>query len=238
MIPTLRHLGLAALLTTLLSAPLSAQTTIPEKGGEKAVDPALLPIEDDPHLPRVLIIGDSISIGYTIPVRNLLAGRANVHRIPQNGSSTVVGNEKVPLWIGQGKWDVIIFNWGLHDLKYMKDRRLNVEGTRVSPLPDYETRLRAIIAKLRATGAKLLWVSTTPVPEGSPGRVKGDEVIYNAAAGKIMEEEKIPVIDLHAAALAKAGIQLPNNVHFTPEGYQYFGEIVAKAIGESLPAGN
>lgn len=32
-------------------------------------DPAFDPVKDDPNLPRVLLIGDSISIGYTVPVR-------------------------------------------------------------------------------------------------------------------------------------------------------------------------
>lgn len=42
------------------------------------------PVADDPDLPRVLLIGDSISIGYTKPTRQLLAGKANVHRVPSN----------------------------------------------------------------------------------------------------------------------------------------------------------
>src|SRR5512137_2492523 len=45
-----------------------------------ANEPAFAPVSDDPKLPRVLLIGDSISIGYTLPVRKLLAGKANVHR--------------------------------------------------------------------------------------------------------------------------------------------------------------
>ncbi len=45
-------------------------------------NPAVRPIKDVPGLPRVLLIGDSISIGYTLQVRELLKGKANVHRIP------------------------------------------------------------------------------------------------------------------------------------------------------------
>ena len=52
-------------------------------------DPAFAPVTDDPKLPRVLLIGDSISIGYTIPVRKLLEGKANVHRIWENGGPTM-----------------------------------------------------------------------------------------------------------------------------------------------------
>jgi acyl-CoA thioesterase-1 len=50
-------------------------------------------------LPRVLLIGDSISIGYTIPTRKLLKGKANVHRIPVNGGPTTRGLEQVENWV-------------------------------------------------------------------------------------------------------------------------------------------
>ena len=39
-------------------------------------------VQDDPALPRVLLIGDSISHMYTASVRRLLKGKANVHRAP------------------------------------------------------------------------------------------------------------------------------------------------------------
>src|SRR6185503_19430837 len=91
-----------------------------------AKDPAFDPDKDDPKLPRILLIGDSISIGYTVPVRNLLKGRANVHRIPDNGGPTTNGLAQLPQWLGKGKWDVIHFNWGLHDLKIMADGQCQV----------------------------------------------------------------------------------------------------------------
>src|SRR5712692_6887545 len=74
-------------------------------------------VPDVPGLPRVLLIGDSISIGYTVPTRHLLTGKANVHRIPANGGPTTNGLANLDAWLGHGKWDVIHFNWGLHDLK-------------------------------------------------------------------------------------------------------------------------
>ncbi len=97
---------LAALLVT---SPLYAQ---PKKG-------PLAPIKDKPKLPRVLLIGDSISIGYTLPTRESLKDKVNLHRIPTNGGPTTKGLANIEAWIGKGKWDVIHFNWGLHDLKYM-----------------------------------------------------------------------------------------------------------------------
>src|SRR5689334_20512700 len=49
---------------------------------------ALIPVKDRPGLPRVLLIGDSISVCYTPATREELKGEANVHRIPENGGHT------------------------------------------------------------------------------------------------------------------------------------------------------
>jgi lysophospholipase L1-like esterase len=194
-------------------------------------DPAFDPVADNPALPRVLLIGDSISIGYTIPVRKLLDGKANVHRIWENGGPTTTGLAKIDAWLGAGKWDVIHFNWGLHDLKQMKD------GPQVA-LEDYEKNLRELVKKLKATGAALVWASTTPVPEGDqkPPRKAEDAPRYNAIAKKIMDENKIEIDDLYAFALPKLKeIQLISNVHYTPKGYQALAEEVTHAIQAALP---
>src|SRR3954467_10868139 len=84
-----------------------------------AANPAFAKVQDDPNLPRVLLIGDSISMGYTLPVREMLKGKANVHRPPANCGPTERGLDQLDKWLGDGKWDVIHFNFGLHDLKYL-----------------------------------------------------------------------------------------------------------------------
>ncbi len=215
-----------SLLTTLALAALSAiHSAEPE--------PALAPITDAPGLPRVLIIGDSVSIGYTTPVRTLLQGKANVHRIPQNGSSTGNGLTNLKKWLGDGKWDAIHFNFGLHDAKQLP------EGTRHSDPDIYEKNLREIVKQLRATGAKLIWATTTPVPDGgilSPTRRFADVAIYNAIAKKVMEENAVAIDDLHGAILPKvAALQIPHDVHFTKEGSQFLAERVAASIAAGLP---
>src|SRR2546430_2696439 len=98
--------------------------TFAQQRAAKKPDAAMAEITDDPKLPRVLLIGDSISIGYTIPTRELLKGKANLHRIPANGGSTKDGLANIDKWLGTGKWDVIHFNWGLHDLKHWKDGKM------------------------------------------------------------------------------------------------------------------
>ena len=112
------HIVIAALVLGLIAAE-AADTKKSGPARPRRPDPAFALVTDDPKLPRVLLIGDSISIGYTLPVRELLKGKANLHRIPVNGGPTITGLEKLKGWIGDGKWDIIHFNWGLHDLKFM-----------------------------------------------------------------------------------------------------------------------
>jgi len=194
----------------------------------------LTPIQDVAGLPRVLLVGDSISIGYTIPTRKLLEGKANVHRPIANCGPTSRGLQSIDKWLtdkrlGNGKWDLIHFNWGIHDLKIMKS------GTHQVPPDQYEKNLRSLVAKLKATGAKLIWASTTPLPEGSARLRSEDAVAYNAIAKEIMVENSIPIDDLYAYALPKLEqIQRPKNCHFTAEGSKVLAQQVAAAIEAEL----
>ena len=215
------------LFATLLALPVlgQAQNTKPKRSNPMA------PIRDVVGLPRVLLIGDSISIGYTLPTRELLKGKANVHRIPTNGGPTTKGLVQIDSWLGDSKWNVIHFNWGLHDLKFMP------HGKRQVTLVAYEKNLDSLVRRLKQTGAKLIWRNTTPVPEAKvrPQRIPADVVSYNAAAKRVMQKHSAPIHDLYSFALARLEkIQLPANVHFTPEGSAALADEVAKEILDAL----
>lgn len=187
-----------------------------------------------PDLPKVLIIGDSISIGYTPALQKLLQGRANVQRIPENGGPTTNGLAHLKQWLGGEKWDVIHFNWGLHDLKIMPD------GTRQVPLESYQANLRELVRQLQDTGATLIWATTTPVPKEEDRLVvkrhTADVPLYNAAAREIMEENRIRVDDLYNFALPRLkAIQQPADVHYTTAGYAELAKQVAASIEAVLP---
>ena len=232
--------GLALLVAATVGHAAEKKTAT--KGKKSVPNPAFAKVEDVPGLPRVLLIGDSISIGYTVAVRELLKGKANVHRIPVNGGPTINGLKNLDAWLGSSKWDVIHFNWGLHDLKYMGPKNESLPDPK-SPdshpqvlLPDYERNLKQLVDRLKRTGAKLIWRNTTPVPEGSAGRVPGDEVKYNEAAARVMKAAGVITEDLYQHSLDDAkNIQLPANVHYTAQGYQYLSQHVAAAIEAQLP---
>ncbi|MBL9081029.1 MAG: hypothetical protein JNK76_04445, partial [Planctomycetales bacterium] len=218
--------------TVLAQAPALAEK--PAAPRRRAPSPSLVKVTEDPNLPRVLLIGDSISMGYTLPVRELLKGKANVLRVPMNGGPTTNGLEHMKDWLGDGRWDVIHFNWGLHDLKFMP------EGHRQVELDAYAKNLRELVKQMKAgaPNAKLIWCSTTPVPEGelNPMRKNADVEAYNAAAAKVMAEEGVEIDDLYAFALPKLGeIQRPVNVHFHDEGSAVLAKQVAGEIEKRLP---
>ncbi len=216
-----------ALLFIVSLATGVAQTATPKPAKPAKKDPSLEPITDQLGLPRVLLIGDSISMGYTVPVRDLLKGKANVHRIPENGGPTPTGAAKLSKWLGTNQWNVIHFNWGLHDLKSMETGKAQVS------LAEYEANLRELVKQLQQTKAKLIWCATTPVPDAklTPPRRDSDVQAYNTIAKKIMDENKIPTNDLYAHTLPKlADVQRPANVHFTPSGSEFLAKKVAKSI--------
>ncbi len=213
-----------------LSLPVQAQ----KKTGPFA------PVTDDPKLPRVLLIGDSISIGYTLPTRGFLKGKVNLHRIPTNGGPTTRGLASIESWLGKSKWDVIHFNWGLHDLKYMGPNGENLfpkekGGKPQVPLADYEKNLEKLVVRLKKTGARLIWRNTTPIPPGSKGRYVGDSVKYNEAAARVMKKHGIPTHDLFTMSHKRMKeLMLPANVHYKKEGSVALGKDVARVILETL----
>lgn len=239
----------AALLLTLSLAwggTAAAQGTTGMNPGETVADAAvpqnnaMTPIKDVPGLPRVLLVGDSISIAYTLPVRALLKGKANVHRIPVNGSASGSGVAGVKAWTGTEKWDVIVFNFGIHDSKLF-DSTGKIAQTRegahpASSLEKYESNLRKIVEKLKPTGARLIFATTTPIPEVTTGRIFDSIPARNEVAVKVMKETGVDICDLYAAMLPRQKeFMRPGDVHFTREGSAFLAQAVAASIAAHLP---
>lgn len=204
-------------------------------------DPSLAQVVDQPGRPRVLLLGDSISMGYTLAVRERLGDSANVHRPPENGRSTRQTLERLETYLGSGPWDVIHFNCGIHDLTFVgPDRKglLEQDGGRIQvSLQEYRENLERIIARLKRTGATLVWASTTPVGETVQFRQSRDVVAYNARAAEIMERHGIAVNDLHAFArtgLQTGKLESKDGVHFSAISSQALGAVVAGAIERAL----
>ena len=193
-------------------------------------------------LPSVLLIGDSISIGYTPHVKRLLEDKAIVIHNKGNAEHTGTGLQRIDEWLGDTDWDVIHFNWGLWDLCYrhpdskVQGNRDKVNGTLTTTLEQYEENLEHLVARLKQTGAVLIWAHTTVVPEGEAGRIVGDDKRYNDVAERVMKRHGVAINDLNSmtSGFAPDLFVGPGDVHFTAEGYALLAEQVAEHISNLL----
>ena len=189
--------------------------------------------------PKVLIIGDSVSLGYTPHVIEIIGDRVDVqhNKEPNNAGATGRGLENIESWIGDEKWDVIHFNWGLWDICHRKGGKRDLSGKISVELPVFEKNLDTLVMKMKelAPDATLIWAPITYI-QGGWGRVKGDEITYNNAAARIMKKHGVTINDIHAQT-AKFPIELfksVGNVHFSQEGYKKIGEQVASTIEDTI----
>ena len=193
--------------------------------------------KDNPDLPRVLIVGDSISIGYTTRVRRLLEGVANIHRPATNCRWSAFGNEHIEEWVGDSKWDVIHFNFGLWDwYGWAQEKKATPES--------YAKNLEGIVEKLKAkTDAELVFAVTTPPCVGPEKKVRivvseARAQEFNDAARVVMEKHGVRINNLYDAVLKERERYQkgPEDVHYTDEGRDILAAQVAATIRSSLNA--
>ena len=192
--------------------------------------------------PKVLILGDSISIGYTPEVRKLLAEVADVQRPAENCQHTAHGLNRIKAWLGTNQWDVIHFNWGIWDTHFLdeKGQLVRNETAAAGPLhlrhtpEQYRTNLVKLVTALETTGARLVWASTTPIMSRS-GKRFDDIKALNTVAAEVMRARRVAINDLYEFTLPHvAEWQSGDKVHFNATGNQHLGQRVAESIKAAL----
>lgn len=184
--------------------------------------------------PSVLLIGDSITQTYAPAVVEALREIAHVELIPDNGGDSANVLAHVADWLGDGAWDVVHFNCGLHDLRFDPER-----DTYQAALEEYEANVREVVAWLqRETSTRLVWATITPVVEEWHNAGKGfcrfnrDVEAYNAAALRVVRAAGVEVDDLHAFVVER-GVRetvCPDGVHMTEDGSRALGHEVARFL--------
>ena len=136
---------------------------------------------------------------------------------------------------------MIHFNFGLHDLVRLKKdengkAKYDVTGTPRHTHEVYEQGLDKIVKALKETGATVICALTTPVPPNSNGRVNGEEIPFNEVATRVAKANGIEIDDLHAPVVPvhEKIMASPGNVHYTEEGSEMLGKIVAGEIEKAL----
>ncbi|EAR00340.1 SGNH/GDSL hydrolase family protein [Maribacter sp. HTCC2170] len=196
---------------------------------------------------KILIIGDSISIGYTPFVSENLKGIADVYHNPGNAQHTGTGLESIETWVGDNDWDAIQFNWGLWDLCYrhadskVQGNRDKENGKITFTMDEYASNLDSIVTILKTTSkAKLIFLTTSFVPENEAGRYKNDAIRYNDAAKKIMQKHSIIVNDIYEQSIPihqKYGKGL-DDVHYSNLGYEKLSELVTNFLKTEIESMN
>ena len=189
----------------------------------------------DPSLPRVLLIGDSILVGYRQLVIKALEGKANVdvwtNPLHQGFPKTASIFKEV---VSQAPYQVIHFNIGLH----------GIQPGRI-PADQYTPLTRALVQAIRegAPQAKVIWASTTPVLRISETTDELDPelnpvvVDHNAKAAPIMAEYKIPTNDLYTLMLPHLDLRgsRKDNYHWSPAAYELMAKPIVELIERELP---
>jgi lysophospholipase L1-like esterase len=182
----------------------------------------------------VILIGDSIRMGYQPTVEQLLGKHAQIWAPQENGGTSANVLAHLEEWVLSRCPDILHLNCGLHDVK--TEFGAASQGI---PLDEYEANLRQIVGRIVAQGSiQMIWAATTPVNEvwhhaNKPfDRFEADVLAYNAVASQVVGEYGVPVNDLYRV-IVNAGRDLhltPDGVHFGPAGYALLGQAVTDAI--------
>ncbi len=186
----------------------------------------------------VVLMGDSIRIGYRSVVQQRLADVAEVWGPEDNGRTTVYTLENLNAWLAGRSPDLVHVNCGLHDI-----HRERGQAATAVPLEEYARNVAAILEALKALpGATVVWALTTPINaqrhrENKPfDRDEANVVAFNDAARRVAEQRGVPVDDLFSVVEAHGRDPLlrADGVHFTDEGYNLLGTHVAGFIRRLL----
>ncbi len=192
-----------------------------------------------PGLPKVVLVGDSIRLGYAARVAERLSGKAVVISPPENGGDSTNVLSHLDDWVLRQKPDVVHLNCGLHDLK-----RSKTDGHHQVELARYADNLRRVVARIReGTDAALVFADTTPILDERHARrgadfdrTEADVRQYNAAAIAMMRELGVPVHDLHWV-VEQGGPETmlgPDGTHYTVVGSDRLAEAVADCVLRQL----
>ena len=187
---------------------------------------------------EIILVGDSIRMGYQTIVKKELDGLASVWGPEENGGNSINVLSHLDEWALSRPCSIVHINCGLHDM------RQEFDATEpVVPLDRYEANVREIMKRvLRSGGTTVIWATTTPVNEKLHHRNKPFDRFepnvssYNAAAIRVAREFKIPVNDLFSL-MQDAGPEhylREDGVHFTDAGYELLGKAVANFIRSYL----
>jgi lysophospholipase L1-like esterase len=181
---------------------------------------------NETNLPRVLLIGDSITRAYYPKVEKHLEGKAYVARFATSRFiSDPVLLQEIAIVLDNTKFDIIHFNNGMHGWQHS-------ENEYRAAFPQFLSAIKA-----HAPGAKLIWANTTAlkVSKSDAQKQASDERIAarNAIALEFIKPVSIGLDDLNTLTLGHPEYH-SDNVHFNQQGIDLQAAQVAALIEKLL----
>ncbi len=164
-------------------------------------------------LPRVLFLGDSVHRQMIDSAAREMKDCVKIEYPKIDAPDSGGALASIDRLLGDGKWDVIYFNFGFGDLHYKDPKSKEIRamarkagGVRVTTPQEYGKNLESLVVRLKATGARLVWASTTPMVElkDYAGLYDaGSEVEYNRIAAGVMQKHGVAINDMHTFVMQK-----------------------------------
>ena len=196
---------------------------------------------------NVFILGDSVSIHYGPYLKEMIKGKFNYDR--KRGINEALLDLDKPIGANGGdssmvlyylkeeknrnvKYDILLINCGLHDIRVHRDSLENQVSEK-----DYSKNLYEIIQMAKDMSNEVIWITTTPIiDEIHNSRKEGflryskDLEKYNRIAEEILSEKDVDIIDLYGFT-RNLGINLYcDHVHFV----QWIRKLQGVFIAENL----
>jgi lysophospholipase L1-like esterase/dienelactone hydrolase len=193
-----------------------------------------------PDLPRVLLLGDSIRVGYAPLIAKRLAGIAEVIS-PEDCGDSRTALKMLDGQLAAARPALVHFNCGLQDLKVGK---ISNEWQVIAR--DYHYNLRTIVERIRKSAKespRVIFATTTPIVDARHAAKHQDFYRFNAdvrdcneRAVKIMLELDVPVDDLYAIVQDGGAAKLigEDGMHLTPAGYERLADAAADCIKRQI----
>lgn len=189
---------------------------------------------------KIVLLGDSIRLGYEAYVREALSGVAEFYSPNENCRFAQYFFRYVHEWKAIGNWpddvDIVHWNTGLWDaLRLLGDEPL-------TPTPFYADTIARIDRRLRRLfpGAKMIFATSTSVNEaGFAGlnheRRNAEIAERNEAAIRALADTDTVINDLYTLSLSLPEGAHSDATHFNnAEGCRYMGSFVTCALAKEL----
>ena len=173
--------------------------------------------------PRILLIGDSIVMGYGPKVAELIGEAASIAWV---GTSRFPADpaflDEIKLVLKYTQFDAIHFNNGMHGFDYSEE--------------DYARHLKRAVSELMSLTKGMTWMLSNSTPVREPHKLdqfrdRNERVkVRNEAMRQLAEALSVPLTDLYSPLESHPEYHSIDGTHFNEDGQKVQGAIVADSI--------